>query len=167
MNGIIIKNLVVMEKKTIKWNALASFLLALLLCAGAAGCSDDEEREGREAILRLQERDNREDESPQGAEVGPRAHRAPPSLTTRGPRRGRWNRPTPFNRRWSGATPADSATTRHPTPAGSNNAALLNLFEVLPTGRDAYPKVSLRSTLGYAHSTSSRSRRAGVQERLR
>ena len=25
-----------MEKKTIKWNALASFLLALLLCAGAA-----------------------------------------------------------------------------------------------------------------------------------
>ena len=73
-----------MEKKTIKWNALASFLLALLLCAGAAGCSDDEEREGREAILRLQERDNREDESPQGAEVGPRAHRAPPSLTTSG-----------------------------------------------------------------------------------
>ena len=25
-----------MEKKTIKWNALATFLLALLLCAGAA-----------------------------------------------------------------------------------------------------------------------------------
>ena len=32
-----------MEKRKIKWNALASFLLALLLCAGMAGCSDDEE----------------------------------------------------------------------------------------------------------------------------
>ena len=54
LNGIIIKNLVVMEKseRKIKWNALASFLLALLLCAGAAGCSDDEEEnEPREEII--------------------------------------------------------------------------------------------------------------------
>ena len=43
-----------MEKseRKIKWNALASFLLALLLCAGAAGCSDDdEENEPREEII--------------------------------------------------------------------------------------------------------------------
>ena len=32
-----------MEKRKIKWNALAGFLLALLLCAGMAGCSDDED----------------------------------------------------------------------------------------------------------------------------
>ena len=85
---------------------------------GRGEASRQGEREGREAIFRLQERDNREDESPQGAEVGPRAHRAPPSLTACGPRKGRWNRPTPFNRRWSGATPAGSATISPPDPGG-------------------------------------------------
>ena len=47
-----------MEKseRKIKWNALASFLLALLLCAGVAGCSDDEDDEPQEEEIIL--RDN-------------------------------------------------------------------------------------------------------------
>ena len=46
-----------MEKseRKIKWNALASFLLALLLCAGAAGCSDDEDDEPREEEIILRD----------------------------------------------------------------------------------------------------------------
>ena len=54
---LIIKNLVVMEKseRKIKWNALASFLLALLLCAGMAGCSDDEDDEPQEEEIILRD----------------------------------------------------------------------------------------------------------------